>query len=199
MGAAGGARTAARPTPLKPPPTPEPLVPTPLPPFRATAFPRASETPTVVHRPAAVATPRADQPATGAELPAVRATALLRASVTPTAVDRPVAVSTPRGNQPWAGSDRARVGAALALGKFADYDWGESAPGWYLSWRVDPQPVKGVRFAQMVRVSASGFYPPLETIRRTAQANPGSLWLIGNEPDVKWQDNVTPERYADCL
>ena len=22
------------------------------------------------------------------------------------------------------------------------------------------------------------------------------MWLIGNEPDVKWQDNVTPERYA---
>ena len=42
-GASGGARTAARPTPLKPPPTAEPLVPTPLPAFRATALPRASE------------------------------------------------------------------------------------------------------------------------------------------------------------
>ena len=48
----------------------------------------------------------------------------------------------------------------------------------------------------MVRVGESGFRPPLESIRSAAQANPGSLWLIGNEPDVKWQDNVTPERYA---
>jgi hypothetical protein len=48
----------------------------------------------------------------------------------------------------------------------------------------------------MVRVAENGFRPPLESIRRAAQANPGSLWLIGNEPDVKWQDNVTPERYA---
>ena len=51
-------------------------------------------------------------------------------------------------------------------------------------------------FAQMVRVRENEFSPALERIRLAAQANPGSLWLIGNEPDVKWQDNVTPERYA---
>jgi len=88
------------------------------------------------------------------------------------------------------------VGAALALGKFSDYDWGGAGPGWYLNWQVDPQPAPGARFAQMVRVRENGFYPALEMIRLAAQANPGSLWLIGNEPDVKWQDNVTPERYA---
>jgi hypothetical protein len=88
------------------------------------------------------------------------------------------------------------VGAALALGKFSDYDWGGAAPGWYLSWSVDPRPAPGARFAQMVRVGENGFHPSLESIQRAAQANPGSLWLIGNEPDVKWQDNVTPERYA---
>ena len=86
----------------------------------------------------------------------------------------------------------------MALGKLSDYDWGGAAPGWYLSWDVDPQPerIPGVRFAQMVRVNADGFYPSLDTLRVAAEANPGSLWLIGNEPDVKWQDNVTPERYA---
>ena len=86
----------------------------------------------------------------------------------------------------------------MALGKLTDYPWDGAEPGWYLSWKVDPQPqrVPGVRFAQMVRVHEDGFDPPLKTVRRTAQANPGSLWLIGNEPDVKWQDNVTPERYA---
>ena len=175
MGAAGGVPSAARPTPLKPPPTAEPLVPTPLPSFRATALPRASQTPTAGERPAVAVTPRDDQPA-------VR--------------EQPTVAAAPRDDQLPAGSDRARVGAALASGKFSDYDWGEAAPGWYLSWRVDPQPQPGARFAQMVRVNAGGFYPELETIRRVAQANPGSLWLIGNEPDVKWQDNVTPEQYA---
>ena len=88
------------------------------------------------------------------------------------------------------------MGAAFPLGKFSDYDWGGAAPGWYLNWNVDQQPAPGARFAQMVRVGENGFRPTVETIRSAAQANPGSLWLIGNEPDVKWQDNVTPERYA---
>jgi hypothetical protein len=30
-----------------------------------------------------------------------------------------------------------------------------------------------------------------------AVSNPGSVWLIGNEPDVPWQDNTSPERYAE--
>ncbi len=196
MGAAGGAPSAARPTPLKPPPTAEPLVPTPLPSFRATATPRASATSAVAERPAATVTPRDDQPAVSPELPTVRATATPRAFETPTVAERPTVTIALRGDGSPAGTNRARVGAALASGKFSDYDWGEAVPGWYLSWRVDPQPQPGARFAQMVRVSANGFAPSLETIRRAAQANPGSLWLIGNEPDVKWQDNVTPEQYA---
>ncbi len=33
-------------------------------------------------------------------------------------------------------------------------------------------------------------------MKSVAEARPGSLWLISNEPDVRWQDNVTPEVYA---
>jgi hypothetical protein len=197
-GASGGARTVVRPTPLKPPPTAEPLVPTPLPSFRSTALPRPSQTPTAESRLTATATQRADQPPVATMLPTSPATALPTVSVSATRVvkKQPTITANPRGNQPPKGSDRIRVGAALALGKLTDYAWDGSEPGWYLNWNVDPQPIPGARFAQMVRVNEGGFYPPLETIRRAAQANPGSLWLIGNEPDVKWQDNVTPERYA---
>ena len=67
MGAAGGARMAARPTPLKPPPTAEPLVPTPLPSFRVTASPRASRTPAVGTRPTVAVAPRGEQPVVLAE------------------------------------------------------------------------------------------------------------------------------------
>ena len=35
-----------------------------------------------------------------------------------------------------------------------------------------------------------------EVVARTLAAHPGSFWLIGNEPDVIWQDNATPEEYA---
>jgi hypothetical protein len=167
---------------------------------QATTFSRASETPAVEDRPAATSTPRGVQPMVSSAAPTVRATTFPRASETPVAVEQLAATSTPRGDQPQASSDRARVGAALpvgpGLGKLTDYVWDGAEPGWYLSWNVDPRPVPGARFAQMVRVREDGFSPASETIRLAAQANPGSLWLIGNEPDVKWQDNVTPERYA---
>jgi hypothetical protein len=54
----------------------------------------------------------------------------------------------------------------------------------------------GLDFAQMVRVRGSRFLPSRAEIARALAANPGSLWLIGNEPDVPWQDNTTPEEYA---
>ncbi len=71
--------------------------------------------------------------------------------------------------------------------------------GWYLSWRVDrlPPPVNQIEFWQMVRLRADGFSPEAQVIRETALANPGSTWFIGNEPDVIWQDNVTPAQYAE--
>lgn len=48
----------------------------------------------------------------------------------------------------------------------------------------------------MVRVSEEGFRPDAGTITRVARQRPGSVWLIGNEPDVIWQDNTTPGGYA---
>jgi hypothetical protein len=53
-----------------------------------------------------------------------------------------------------------------------------------------------VDFWQMIRVSEGGYRPDADGIRAAASANPGSIWLVGNEPDVVWQDATTPERYA---
>jgi len=71
-------------------------------------------------------------------------------------------------------------------------------PGWYLDWTVAANPPRpnGVEYAQMVRVPQGKPEPGLETIGQIAQQNPGSLWLVGNEMDVIWQDNATPEQYA---
>jgi len=90
------------------------------------------------------------------------------------------------------------VGVGVPLGAIGDYDWDGAWPGWYLTWKVmaDPPQPAGTWFAQMVRLHEGGFRPSLGQITRAAQANPGGLWLIGNEPDVRWQDNVTPEEYA---
>jgi hypothetical protein len=86
----------------------------------------------------------------------------------------------------------------VPTGSIADYDWGDGLPGWYLDWWVQPRPALpgDIRYAQMVFVNGDKYRPELGVIRATARANPGSLWLIGNEPDVAWQGNATPEQYA---
>jgi hypothetical protein len=89
----------------------------------------------------------------------------------------------------------------VALGSIADYPVERAGLnlGWYLNWgvRVNPPRPGGAEFWQMVRVSEAGYRPDAATIRAAAAANPGSFWIIGNEPDVIWQDSVTPERYAE--
>jgi len=93
---------------------------------------------------------------------------------------------------------RERFGAGVALAPITDYPVEQLGIGWYLNWgvRLSPAQPDGADFWQMVRVSEEGFVPDAETIRAAAIANPGSFWLIGNEPDVRWQDNTTPEHYA---
>ncbi len=96
------------------------------------------------------------------------------------------------------GPDRRRVCAGVPIGQITDYDWGDALPGWYMNWSVSsdaPEP-GGTRFAQTVRIREDGFSPALHVITATASARPGSLWLLGNEPDVASQDNATPEQYA---
>ncbi len=70
--------------------------------------------------------------------------------------------------------------------------------GRFLNWRLMPElpPVSGVDYWQMVRLSQAGVVPAWDEIEAVIAAQPGSVWLVGNEPDVRWQDNVTPERYA---
>ncbi len=67
-----------------------------------------------------------------------------------------------------------------------------------LDWSVKPDPeTNGFDFWQMVRLDENGIRETTwDEIEETIRLNPGSVWLIGNEPDVVWQDNVTPQKYA---
>ena len=99
----------------------------------------------------------------------------------------------------WAG----RVGVAGAIG--------HAEPAWRLglrfghitTWRLSPQPpaLPDVTVWQTVRLGSANegadWPADRDAIEATIQARPGSYWLIGNEPDVAWQDNATPEEYAD--
>ncbi len=69
--------------------------------------------------------------------------------------------------------------------------------GGYLNWNVNTQPVAGqATFWQMIRINQGGVRTPWSDIDAALRANPGATWLIGNEPDVAVQDNVTPDQYA---
>lgn len=69
----------------------------------------------------------------------------------------------------------------------------------YLTWWIHAQPVGApdLVFWQMVRLTQDGMRQEWDEIAQVAAAQPGSFWIVGNEPDVIWQDNVTPERYAE--
>jgi hypothetical protein len=70
--------------------------------------------------------------------------------------------------------------------------------GWYLNWTVWPGAFRSseVAYMPMIRLLGGKILPDGEQLRAAARAMPGALWLIGNEPDVKWQDDVAPEAYA---
>ena len=93
---------------------------------------------------------------------------------------------------------RQRAGVSVPFPKRDTKSLSELRPGWYLDWRQAEFPASpgAVEYAQMVRVPRGEIVPDLKTIAQIAQLNPGALWLIGNEMDVIWQDNATPEQYA---
>jgi len=123
-------------------------------------------------------------------------TAVPRVSSTLTPVGSAVTPMLPGAAPFWTG--RPRWGVGVVSGPISRYDVEPLRLGWYLDWQARAAPVRpgGALYAQMVRLGGGQLRPAAEQIAAIAQANPGSLWLVGNEPDVKWQDNVPPATYA---
>lgn len=82
-------------------------------------------------------------------------------------------------------------------GRITDYAGIEELGfGWYSDWTVQRNPplLPGMEFAQLVQTRA---WPPnWNRIREAVLANPGSLWIIGNEPETRGQGEHTPAEYA---
>jgi len=99
---------------------------------------------------------------------------------------------------PW-GPDYRRFGFNWCGTPIGQYDIPRLNAGRYTRYPgflADPPPL-GLEFSQIIRLNEN-FNPPSETdIVDYATAHPGTLWLIGNEPDCIWQDNVTPRQYAE--
>jgi hypothetical protein len=71
--------------------------------------------------------------------------------------------------------------------------------GSFSTWLTHYQPTvpPGTFLWQMIRVSEEGPLHSHDRILAAIDSSPGSTWIIGNEPDVIHQDNVTPQRYAE--
>lgn len=96
--------------------------------------------------------------------------------------------------------ERFGVGLAGPAGSVLAYDLQALGVGWYLNWGAasDPPHPNGAAFAQTLRINRG--MPTLNEaqVRALARANPGALWLIGNEPDCVWMDNTRPADYAQA-
>ncbi|MEZ4656391.1 MAG: hypothetical protein R2911_02360 [Caldilineaceae bacterium] len=110
---------------------------------------------------------------------------------------------------------RWRIGVGIPEKNPLYFPWPEERPGWYLNWTTGytvtrtlaqstdpvrmvapPESGLGMDFYPMVRTPQGRLQPGPDELAQLAAANPGRTWLIGNEPDVQWQDNATPEQYA---
>jgi hypothetical protein len=80
----------------------------------------------------------------------------------------------------------------------ARYNVERLGAGWFLTGSTEQtSPLQaGMEFAPLVQVLGATYSPDAETMQRIARTHPGALWLVGNEPDVIWQDRATPEEYA---
>jgi hypothetical protein len=97
---------------------------------------------------------------------------------------------------PWSGT--ARFGFGVSENPVEEYDVSLLGAQWYNNFRFrsDPPPLFDLEYVQTIRLSGSGYSPGQGAIETYALAQPGTLWLIGNEPDAPLQDCVTPEQYA---
>jgi hypothetical protein len=91
----------------------------------------------------------------------------------------------------------ARAGFSISSSTDPGY-WAKMlGSGWYLDWSMRNEiAANGPEHWQMVRVHEDCISPSPQAIQSSASRFPGQVWIIGNEPDVIWQDNVTPGSYA---
>ncbi len=104
-----------------------------------------------------------------------------------------------RGSRLWVlPTERWRLGVSLPGSVETPYDLEALRVGWVMDWQVRiATPIDHVvDYAQTVRMEGGLITPDRATLSKVAVARPGSLWLISNEPDVRWQDNVPPDVYA---
>lgn len=105
-------------------------------------------------------------------------------------------------------SPNERLGFGVTT-DIALYDVGQLHAGWYVNWGATSQTRNpaGLEYVQIIRVcdpqyrpnicSTPTYFPSGQALVDIVTNNPGTLWLIGNEPDrIYAQDSVHPTVYA---
>lgn len=84
---------------------------------------------------------------------------------------------------------RFGVGVDLQFGQITDYDVNQLGAGWWADWhyRQNPPNVR-MEYVHLVRVRETVYPTNTHGLTATVRANPGAIWLIGNEPDCSWED-----------
>jgi hypothetical protein len=98
------------------------------------------------------------------------------------------------------GQDREAIG-------IESFDTRALRLGWYINYEanINPSRPNGAEYSPMIRVKPSEsvkkyrYSPSGSTLLASIAANPGAIWLIGNEPDrIQYQDDNKPEVYASA-
>ncbi len=93
-----------------------------------------------------------------------------------------------------------RFGAGLVadFGQITDYDVAALHLGWYSDWQALPDPPRpnGMDYAPLVWVENGVIGASTSSLAEYAGRNPGSLWLVGSEPECDVQGGNTPQQYA---
>lgn len=94
--------------------------------------------------------------------------------------------------------DRQRFGfVATSANWYEDFDVARLKAGWFVdaSGPTCGLTPEGMERAFLLR-TRTGLDVDPDWLGPLVDRHPGILWLIGNEPDCIWQDNVEPEEYA---
>jgi hypothetical protein len=135
-----------------------------------------------------------------AEGTANTATAAQGSTPTPAATALPSLLSPTRtvGATATEFSVRQRFGVVAPRSDVDRFDVGRLGAGWYLQSATVKEPARpgGMEALQFVGVQGGSYSPDAASLQDIARHNPGTLWVVGNEPDVIWQSNATPQEYA---
>jgi len=98
-------------------------------------------------------------------------------------------------------ADHQRFGFNFSLDEghsIADYDTAPLQAGWYLDYTYQNQATRqaDMEYTPLIRARAWQSDTFTETLQVAVAATPGTLWLVGNEPDRAGQDGLTPAEYA---